>query len=121
MQEGSVFFGPSNFQIFADVYFFLILDVCEVQLRLLGLVRSLAGPSGPVRLLQRSESQRLSLLVVRSREESESTLQDLRIAFVARVTLLCRAFFRGMLTISEESMVMPRSRAFELMSCTPLV
>ena len=63
LKEGSKFFVLLNFTIFADVYFFLILDVCEVQLRLLGLVRSLAGPSGPVRLLQRSESQRLKLFV----------------------------------------------------------
>ena len=124
LKEGSKFFVLLNFTIFADVYFFLILDVCEVQLRLLGLVRlrpprspkqglarwqiwgsksggwltpplglvrSLAGPSGPVRLLQRSESQRLRLVGVRSRR-----LRSLR-------SLLC--IFRGMLTISGESMV----------------
>ena len=56
------------------------------------------------------------MCVVCSREESESTLQDLRIVFVAFESDPSLSYsFRGMLTISGESMVMPRSRAFVLL------
>ena len=55
MQEGSTFFVSVIVTIFAGAYFFLNLDVCEVQLRLFvlnGLCKTSAGcPEGAFRSL----------------------------------------------------------------------